>query len=97
MNLKERLTRIMQNAIRRSASPKSGPADTTRVAPAMGRARVPLTCMLRVRDIDGPTVPLPRPGDAGVNRGPGYAGKFMTADRNRNSSPRRRAGVAVAL
>lgn len=66
-----RLRRMLQNAIPARFS-RATRVDNVRVLPVTGRARVPLGNMPRVREVDGPTIRLPRPGQPGVNSGGGY-------------------------
>jgi hypothetical protein len=61
--------------------------------PVVGRAPVPLGNMPRLSELDGPTVPLPRPAQQAMN-GRGYVsvadrGRHAnrTADRDRNTIP----------
>jgi hypothetical protein len=85
MFLPNLLSSMLQYATRRMAAPHVNPVlpANVRVLPVMGRARVPLANMPRVGEIDGDTMWMPRPGDPGVNGGPGYRpGRHRAPDYN---------------
>lgn len=86
-----RLTRRLQNAIGIHAEPSVAPARNVRVLPVSGRVRMPSGNMPRVREIDGPTIRIPRAGEPGVNAGARYTPRpgvvrHRAADNN-NSVP----------
>ncbi len=86
MNLYALMRSKLHNAIRRYVSPRP---------PAVGRVRVPLTAMPRVREWDGDTAWIPRAGSPGVNARP-YTPRHRSADVVVNRVPARFARERVA-
>ncbi|MCG5464154.1 hypothetical protein MED01_002319 [Micromonospora sp. MED01] len=75
-----RLTGKLHNAIREALTPAPLPANVLPMAAGRATVRVP-----RVREIDGPTIRLPRAGEPGVNEGRRYTprdGRHRAPDTN---------------
>lgn len=81
-----RLHNAIRAVFRSSSDTTVNQPPVVRVPPAMGRARVPLACMPRVSEVDGPTTVLPRPGSPAMNGGRGYTSRVFDVPRQRNSS-----------
>lgn len=83
MKLFVRLAGKLHNAIRSTTPRRTAPLPSNVLPmPAAGRATVRVP---RVREIDGPTIRLPRVGEPGVNDGSRYtsrSGRHRAADTN---------------